>query len=123
MRAVAANPADHRAGITLAKTYLFQGRLILAQSGPAAALPVLKKSVALSESLTDAFGDDHLRLSQIGNAYGALAEVFGYLGRPREAAAALDKVIGACESYAKAHPGDPKSYRAQCRVQQRGPHL
>ena len=109
---VAADPANRDAGISLAKAYLPQGRLLLATSGAAAALPALQKSVALGESLSDAFTDDHARLSLLGNAYSAQADALNYLGRPLEALAVYDKMIGLCEAYAEAHPGEVKSYVA-----------
>jgi tetratricopeptide (TPR) repeat protein len=109
---VSTTAAGKHAGMMLAATYLQQGRLILVTSGAEAALPVLQKGMALSESLDDAFPDDHARLIQLGDNYSALAEVFGYLGRPKNSMAVLDKMIAACEAYARAHPGDAKSYIA-----------
>jgi non-specific serine/threonine protein kinase/serine/threonine-protein kinase len=109
---VAADPANDAAGMSLANTYLNQSRVILATSGPTAALPVIEKSVVLSEALTDVYKDDHDRLSQLGNVYSAQSEILGYLGRETEAIVALDKFVAICEAYARAHPGDVKSYTA-----------
>ena len=107
---VAADPANDQAGISLARSYLQQGRLLLATSGAAAAHPVLQKTVELSESLTDAFTDDRVRLVQLSSAYSAQAHVLGYLGRTGDAMAALDKLTGLCEAYAHTHPDDAQAY-------------
>ncbi|HEY5810860.1 MAG TPA: tetratricopeptide repeat protein, partial [Povalibacter sp.] len=107
---VAADPENHQAGIALAQSYLYQGRLLLATSGAAAAAPVVQKAVVLSESLTDAFVDDRARLVQLAAVYSAQAHVLDYLERPDEVMAALDKLIGLCEAYAHAHPDDPQAY-------------
>ncbi len=107
---VAADPTNHDAGIALAKTYLQHGRLTLTQSGAEAALPILTKAVALFESLADGSYEDHGGPSQLLGAYAAQAEVLGFLGRPREAMVAVDKMIAGCEAFAAAHPGEAKAY-------------
>ena len=106
----AADRENSRVGMALARSYLQQGRLTMTTSGAAAALPLLTKSVELGESLADGLDDDYGRWSQLGDSYSAQADVLSYLKRPKEAMAALDRLIAEGERYAKAHPGERKAY-------------
>ena len=108
---VAADPNNRKAAVALAVAYLHQGRLVLAKNGAEKALPIIQKAAALGERLADAFTNDYERVALLGDTYAKLAEVLGYLHRTREAVAALHRFNSVCEEYARAHPGEAKSYQ------------
>jgi tetratricopeptide (TPR) repeat protein len=105
----AADPANQHVGISLATTLLEQAGLLLNTGGGAAALPVIEKTVALTESLGDAITDDYKRAGLFGNTYFTQAMVLNSLGRGPESLAAIDKMVAAIEELARAHPDENKA--------------
>jgi eukaryotic-like serine/threonine-protein kinase len=101
-------PANGRIGTILAKTYFQQTSRTIYVSGPEAALPIIRKAVALSEALQSVLSDDFERMGLLGNAYSGEAEVLGLLGRMPEARDSLEKMVSACEEYARFHPKDQR---------------
>jgi eukaryotic-like serine/threonine-protein kinase len=101
-------PGNARIGTILAKTYFQQARRTNFISGPEAALPIMGKGVALAESMKSVVTDDFERMGLLGNAYSIQAEILSSLGRMTEATASLDKLVAACEEYARAHPKDER---------------
>ena len=101
-------PTNGRIGTILAKTYFQQTSRTIYVNGPEAALPIIRKAVVLSEALQSVLMDDFERMGLLGNAYSGEAEVLTMLGRMPEARASLEKMVSACEDYARAHPKDQR---------------
>jgi non-specific serine/threonine protein kinase/serine/threonine-protein kinase len=102
------DPQNARIGVLLARTYSVQTRRVLTSSGAEAALPLLEKNVALADALQPIVKDEFEAMGLIGNSRSNHAEVLGTLGRMPEARASLTRMIEAVESYARAHPQDPR---------------
>ena len=100
----AAKPARPRAGVSLAKAYLQQGRLTLYTDGATAALPMLLKAVKQSEAVQHAFEKEVEGVGHLGDVYTAAADALAVNGRVPEAMAALDKMVVVTEAYSLAHP-------------------
>lgn len=103
---VATDPANHRAGIFLAKTYIQRAQLMLVVSSAEEALVLAQKGLALTEALQAEIADGAERLEQLRAAYTALADIFAALGRSAESMAFLDKLLALCEEYWRSNPED-----------------
>ncbi len=107
---IAADPTNQRVAVSLARTYVQQAGLLMATAGAAPAAKPIERAMHLAETNPAGFTDDFDRMAILGNGYGTQADVLGALGRAAEARIALDKMVGACEDFARAHPGEERSY-------------
>ncbi len=101
---VAESPANHGAGLKLARAYLQQASLMLAVGRVEEALVSVRKGVVLSESLQAFFPDDTERATQLGSAYWSQADIYARLGRSPEAMASLDRLLEVCETFLRENP-------------------
>lgn len=104
---VAKEPANQRAAALLVNTYVRHARLMLVASSASQALSVVRKAVALAESLQPAVSEGAVRAELLGASYSAQVDIFAALGRSTESMASLDRAIAIADEYLRARPEDP----------------
>ena len=103
---VAAEPANQRASVSLAKSYVARARLVLVVTSADEALVLVRKGVRIAESLETSTTSPLERAELLSAAYTSHGDILFALQRPIEALAALDKTIAVSEEYWRAHPSE-----------------
>lgn len=101
-----ADPTNERARVALAKSLIYQSRVLLQTKGPETVLAPARRVVELSESAHAGYSGDYERLQTLLNAYHLLADVLSALQKPEEAMPAYEKMVAVNEQYSAAHPDD-----------------
>jgi non-specific serine/threonine protein kinase/serine/threonine-protein kinase len=102
----AADPADHRIGISLSRVYVQQASLMLVAGKGEPALAAARKGTALLELHQGSIPDPVDRTRQLLFAYWGLTEVLAYLGQSPEAMVTLKKMLRMCEAFYEANPNN-----------------
>jgi tetratricopeptide (TPR) repeat protein len=109
---IAADPANHHAGWTLAGAYIEQAALLMVVRGPKFARDSAREGVALTEAFALKIPDETQRLARLTNAYVTQARILGFMGLSLEAVDSLEKLINVSETYWHAHPDDERALQA-----------
>ena len=104
---VAADPANHRVALLLAKTYVQQAGLTLVAGSSADALTAGQKGVALSESLAPSIAVPLDRTLQLASAYTVRANILYALNQPAEGISVLERLVALCEDFRRSEPQNP----------------
>ena len=120
---MAADPANHHAGWTLAHAYVEQAALLMVARGPKFARDSAKQGVALTEAFAPQIPDEAQRLDRMVKAYLAQARILGFMGLSLEAMDSLDKLIGVSEAFWKAHPDDERAFQALSTAYNNAAHI
>jgi non-specific serine/threonine protein kinase/serine/threonine-protein kinase len=106
---VVANPANDRAAVSLAKTYMQQTRVILLTSGAQAARPPGQKAIDIFEARKGGYSDDYERMTLLGNAYFTQAKVAMAAADSESAMRMIDRMVEVAEQYQRAHPQERRA--------------
>ena len=109
---MAADPANHPVGWTLAHAHIEQAALLMVVRGPKVARDSAREGVALTEAFAPKIADEAQRLARLVSAYVTQARILGFMGLPLEAMDSLEKLINVSESYWHAHPDDERAFEA-----------
>ena len=104
-----ATPANHRAVVSLAKTYMLQSRVLYLTGGAKAGREPIEKALALLESTKDGYTDDFERMKLLADALFTRAELLAGEDQNSEAIALLDRVISIAVEYLRAHPDEKRA--------------
>ncbi len=111
-----ADPANHRAGLSLAGAYTEQASLLMVARGPKFAREAADRGVALTENFAPSISDEAQRMHRLRAAYTVQAQILGFMGLSLESIASLDKSIAVVEAYWHAHPEDERAFVALSRA-------
>ncbi len=111
-----ADPANHRAGLSLAGAYTEQASLLMVARGPKFAREAADRGAALTENFAPSISDEAERMHRLRAAYTVQAQILGFMGLSLESIASLDKSIAVVEAYWHAHPEDERAFVALSRA-------
>lgn len=103
---VAADPANQRAGVGLAKSLTTQARTLLSTKGPEPALEPARRALEYAESSGGGYRDDFERTQVASLTNYTLADVYALQEKVPEAMLLYGRMIAVCEEYTAAHPDD-----------------
>ena len=113
---MAADPANHRAGLALAGAYTEQASLLMVARGPKFAREAADRGAALTETFAPSIAGEAERMHRLRATYTVQAQILGFMGLSLEAIASLDKLIAVVETYWHAHPEDERAFVALSRA-------